>query len=61
LKAEVFSTPSGEERQTPRHEYQTCSPPQEDYADDTPENGETLAIATLKLRSGENPKCIPRC
>ncbi len=42
LKAEVFSTPSGEERQTPRHEYQTCSPPQEDYADDTPENGETL-------------------
>jgi hypothetical protein len=38
----VFSTPSGEERQTPRHEYQTCSPPQEDYADDTPENGETL-------------------
>jgi hypothetical protein len=46
LKAEVFSTPSGEERQTPRHEYQTCSPPQEDYADDTPENGETLANVT---------------
>ncbi|MDK2752115.1 MAG: hypothetical protein KYX60_15910, partial [Halomonas meridiana] len=44
LKAEVFSTPSGEERQTPRHEYQACSPPQEDYADDTPENGETLEL-----------------
>ncbi|MCC4288799.1 hypothetical protein LL250_13800, partial [Halomonas meridiana] len=29
------------------HEYQTCSPPQEDYADDTPENGETLADTQL--------------
>jgi len=38
----VFSIPSGEERQAPRHEYQTCSPLREDYADDTPENGETL-------------------
>jgi len=51
LKAEVFSTPSGEERQTPRHEYQTCSPPQEDYADDTPENGETLDEHYLQLPS----------
>ncbi|MGE6582369.1 hypothetical protein ACQKD0_15345, partial [Vreelandella aquamarina] len=49
LKAEVFSTPSGEERQTPRHEYQTCSPPQEDYADDTPENGETLVATYLEF------------
>jgi len=45
----VFSTPSGEERQTPRHEYQTCSPPQEDYADDTPENGETLEAMTAAV------------